>query len=177
MGSKSKKRCEIMEGLMSAMKTPEVFKTIDYKKKSEDYVKAHLYPYILKSISKIYTDVQSIQTSNAEKKAKKNLLWEGNVHTTVNNMIFMGTAHRPDMVLKFKDNLSIAIEYKLAKTGSNVREGIGQAIIYSTEYDFVALLIIDITPNGSIVLNKNGEKEKNLISSLWDNYNIMMDIV
>ena len=111
-----------------------------------------------------------------KQKAKNCLLWEGDVNTTVNNFTFFGTQHRPDFVVKI-DKLSVAVEVKKGETGSSLREGIGQSLVYSSSFDFVVYLYVDISKDKKIRDSMNGAKEQELINDLWDSHNALFQVV
>lgn len=52
----------------------------------------------------------------------------------------------------------------------------GQAL-YSTEFDFVLYLFVDITPNQNIRKSTEGQREKEIIEDLWNSHNVMFDII
>jgi hypothetical protein len=112
-----------------------------------------------------------LELSKARKKIQKSLKWEGNVNTTVNNILFMGTQNRPDMLLDI-DNMSIAIEFKRGDKGSDLRGGIGQSMIYATHFDFVVYLFIDTSKDKRIKNSTVSPNEEIFIKELWDKYNI-----
>jgi len=74
-------------------------------------------------------------------------------------------------------DLRIAFEIKKGNDSAAVRAGIGQSIVYSTQYDFVLYFFVDTTAGGDIYNAQSGEKEKQLIESLWNNYNIKFKVV
>lgn len=133
---------------------------------------------MLNEIAEIYKDHKKLISESAKKRAKTNLLWEGNCATTINNSLFFGTYHRPDLVFEFDDHLKIAIEIKRGENGSAVSDGIGQSVVYTAcGYDFVDLLFIDTSKEGKILESMNGEKEQEFIKKLWDNNNVWVDII
>jgi hypothetical protein len=179
MGStKSAKRIDIVKRIMEQLKTPEVFKVAPYKTQPEDKIKAQQYPHLLNEVTRLYEEYKGLKPETARERAKKNLLWEGNVNTIVHNALFFGTAHRPDLVLQFEEGLRIAIEIKRGETGDAVRDGIGQAIVYSAcGYDFVVLLFIDTSKDGKVKNTITGEREARFIEQLWFENNVLFDIV
>lgn len=171
LASKSKKRLEILEALTEGITHPEIFETIDYKKQSEDKIKQFMYPHVVDTMTEYLMAQKGISRSEAKVKVKDMLLWEGNVNTTVKNIMFMGTQNRPDMVFEISD-LRVAIEIKRGKSGSDLRSGIGQSIIYSTHYDFVITLFIDTSDDKRVFNSRQGSNEINFTETLWKNYNI-----
>jgi len=175
--AKTAKSVNIVTRIASVLKTPDVFNVIKYQDKKEDYIKAQMYPHLIREIAKLYEEVNGHKPDTSLKKAKENLLWEGNVSTTVNNVTLFGTWHRPDMVLEFTDNMRIAIEVKRGDAGKDIRDGVGQAIFYSQHFNFVILLHVDTGKEKNILNSINGDREKEMMKSLWDNYNILIDVV
>jgi hypothetical protein len=114
---------------------------------------------------------QGIDKAVAKDKIKKSLKWEGNVNTTINHILFMGTQNRPDMILEI-NGLKIAIEFKRGDKGSDLRSGIGQSMVYSTHYDFVLYLFIDTSKDKRIVNARGGVNETEFVELLWDQFNI-----
>jgi len=162
---------------MKGLKCREVYSTIPYKRQDEKNIKQYLHPFLLKEVEEIYKSLTGCNPNLATKKSKKNLLWESNVATTISHIHLFGTNHRPDFVFKFNSGTAVAVEIKKGESGPELHEGIGQAIVFSTHYEFVSLLFIDTSKDGKIKESLKGEKEQNLIASLWKHYNIMFDIV
>tara|TARA_R110000772_G_scaffold59349_3_gene134418 strand:- start:396 stop:932 length:537 start_codon:yes stop_codon:yes gene_type:complete len=171
LASKSKKRLEILEALTEGITHPEIFEVIDYKKQSEDKIKQFMYPHIVDVMTEYIMKHKSVSRSMAKLQVKEMLKWEGNVNTTVHNIVFMGTQNRPDMVFEIAD-LKVAIEIKRGGSGSDLRAGIGQSIIYSTHYDFVITLFIDTSADKRVHNARRGSNEINFTEELWKNYNI-----
>ena len=178
MGStKSAKRVDIVRRIMEMLKTPEVFKTVPYKTQPEDKIKAQQYPYLINEVTRLYEEYKGLKPDSARERAKKNLLWEGNVNTTVSNALFFGTYHRPDLVLQFEEGLRIAIEIKRGEHGKDLRDGIGQAVVYSScGYDFVVLLFVDTSKDGTVKNSMTGEREVRFIEDMWFEHNTLFDI-
>lgn len=178
LAPKSFKRTKIVSRIMEQLKTPEVFKMAPYKTQLEDKIKAQIYPHLLNEVTVMYEDYKGLKPESARKRAKENLLYEGNTNTTVNNTLFFGTYHRPDLILEFDNNLRIAIEIKRGESGEAIRDGIGQSVVYTAcGFDFAILLFIDISKEGKILNSISGEKEKALIDKLWNENNVWFDVV
>jgi hypothetical protein len=171
IASKSKKRLQILDALCEGITHDEIFGTIDYKKQNEDKIKQFMYPHIVEAMTQYLIDSEAIGRNEAKDKVKKALKWEGNVNTTVHNIVFMGTQNRPDMVFEFGD-LRIAIEVKRGASGSDLRSGIGQSMIYATHYDFVICLFIDTSEDKRVHNARSGSNEYHFMDTLWKNYNI-----
>lgn len=174
--SKSQKRIGLVSLINEAITCDDVFKTLDYKNKSEEKIKQFIYPYLVDSLVERMMETKGLTKDSAKKYVKKNLKWEGNVNTVVNHILFMGTQNRPDMILEM-DGLKIAIEFKVGGKGSDLRSGIGQSMIYSTHYDFVICLMIDTTDDKRILNSRGGVNETNFVDLLWDRFNIKFTVV
>ena len=72
---------------------------------------------------------------------------------------------------------NINLEVKKGETGSSLREGIGQSLVYSSAFDFVVYLYVDISKDKKIRDSMNGKKEQELINDLWDNHNALFQVV
>lgn len=179
LATKSSKRLEIAQRIMNELKTPEVFNTVKYKEISEDKIKLAQYPHLLEEVAKMYEQLKGIISKNAKERARKALLWEGNKNTTINNVLFFGTYHRPDLVLEFDDNLRIAIEIKRGENGEAIRDGIGQAITYTASgaFDFTVILFVDISKDGKILNSITSERESKFIEKLWNDNNVLFGVI
>lgn len=171
LASKSQKRIDFLDLVTEAITHNDIFGTIDYKKKNEDQIKQFIYPHLVESLTQYVMEDQGKDKETAKELVKKNLKWEGNVNTTVNHILFMGTQNRPDMVLEL-NGLRIAIEFKRGDNGSGLRSGIGQSMIYSTHYDFVLYLFVDTSKDGKIKNAQGGVNETEFVDLLWNQYNI-----
>ena len=169
--TKSRKRLNVVETICEGITHQEIFDTIDYKKQSEDKIKQFTYPILVNSLTEFLVSNRKIDKRRAREFVKERLLWEGNIKTTVHHTLFMGTRNRPDMVFEM-DTMKIAIEFKRGDNGKALRSGLGQSLIYSTDYDFVIYLFID-TSSDKIIKNCSvSEIEEELIEGLWSRYNI-----
>lgn len=170
--SKGRRRTELIELVAEAITHEDIFGTINYRNKSEDEIKQFIYPHLLARLVERELAIKPHWSrEKAKAELKQRLKWEGNVNTTVHHMLFMGTQHRPDMVLE-TDGLKIAIEFKRGDKGSDIRSGIGQCMIYATEYDFVIYMFVDTSRDKRIKNAQTSETEAAFIQMLWDRFNI-----
>lgn len=102
-------------------------------------------------------------------------MWEGDKQTSISNFNFMGVQHRPDFEIRIRDTV-IAIEVKRGETGQAIRDGLGQALVYSQKYDFVIYLFIDKSKGKALRKATTKSKEKALLDSLWKHHNIRFAI-
>jgi hypothetical protein len=173
--SKSLKRIELLDLVSESITHDDIFAVIDYKNKSEDQIKQFIYPHLVEALTGRLVGA-GVEKSKAKERVKRALKWEGNVNTTINHILFMGTLNRPDMVLEL-DGIKIAIEFKRGEKGADLRSGIGQSMIYSTHYDFVLYLFIDTSTDKRILNSRGGGNETSFIELLWDKFNIKFIVV
>ncbi|PJZ77383.1 hypothetical protein [Leptospira neocaledonica] len=69
-----------------------------------------------------------------------------NIQQVMTRITAFGHDHRPDMSIG-KDG--VAIEVKVIRTGSSIREAIGQAFIYRLGYRFVVIIWVDTSKDKS----------------------------
>jgi len=83
----------------------------------------------------------------------------------------------PDFIISYP--YKIAIEYKKSKSGSVVKQGIGQSIMHTIggEFDFVYCLIKDESPDKKIIESINNEKEKRIIKNIWKDFNVFIRFI
>jgi hypothetical protein len=173
---KSKKRENVIETICEAITHREIFETIDYKNQSEDKIKQFTYPILVNNLTEYLVKKRGKDRRRSWNFVKERLLWEGNIKTTVHHTRFMGTMNRPDMIFEI-DAMRIAIEFKRGDSGGALRSGLGQSLIYSTDYDFTIFLFIDTSENGKIKNCRKSEEEESLIEDLWNRYNIKFIVV
>lgn len=174
--SKSQKRIELLDLVSESITQDDIFTVIDYRNKNEDQIKQFVYPHLVESLTDYLVKEGEVDRTRAKEKIQKALKWEGNVKTTINHILFMGTQNRPDMVLEI-NGLRIAIEFKRGEKGSDLRSGVGQSMIYSTHYDFVLYLFIDTSKDKKILNAQGGVNETEFVELLWDQFNIKFIVI
>ena len=176
---KSAQRIWIIDEILAAMSDDRIFSTLDYRHKSEGYLKQYVHQPLQKRLQaickKLYPDVSD---ATIERKANATLFWEGDVKTTVNHIRFLGVQHRPDFMVKV-GGIRIAVEVKRGESGSAIREGLGQSLVYGSceDFDFVVYLFIDISRDKKIKDSLARDIDSTFIESLWDNHNIRFAVV
>ncbi len=179
VAQKSERRTWIVERLIEGMKSDEIFKTLDYRNKKESYIKQYMHQLLKRSLIDVHIRLSpKAGKKTLHRKTADSLMWEGDVKTTINHIRFLGTQHRPDFKVLI-DGLRIAIEVKRGDSGSAVREGIGQSLVYaaSEDFDFVTYLFVDTSKDKKILDSLRGERERAFVGSLWERYNIRFDVV
>jgi hypothetical protein len=179
IAKKSERRKWVVDQIMATLSDDRIFTTLDYRRKSESYLKQYMHqPLQARMITICKTMFPGVSDRTIEKKAKLSLFWEGDVRTTVNNIRFLGVQHRPDFVVKV-DDIRVAVEVKRGENGSAVREGLGQSLVYSSceDFDFVVYLFVDTSRDKKIRDSLNRSLDSTFIQSLWDERNIRFAIV
>ena len=179
IAKKSELRTWVVDQVLDALSSDHIFKTLDYRRKTEAYLKQYMHQPLLAALVKHHRELSpTISATALQRKAKRSLFWEGDVSTTINNIQFLGVQHRPDFkVLLDSNQTRIAIEIKLGSSGSALREGIGQAIVYSAsdQFDFTVFLFVDTSRDKKIVAAQ--DQHRDFIDSLWENYNVRFEVV
>jgi hypothetical protein len=175
MAKKTDRRVKLLNSIISHMKSHNMFsKQVSRKRDTENVIQKNLFLALEDHLGKYL-----IKYGVGEVKSKKivaNFQWEQKLTTTVNNFTIFSTNHRPDAILDL-DDFRIGIEIKKGDGGSSLRNGLGQCLLYSSEFDFVLYLFVDITPNQNIHKSTKGQREKDIIEDLWNNHNVMFDII
>ena len=98
--------------MLSALKSDQIFDTLDYRRKKEAYIAQYMHQPLLARLEDVHRTMSpSASDMTIRKKAKASLLWEGDVNTTINHVRFLGAQHRPDFVVDV-DKQRIAVEIK-----------------------------------------------------------------
>ena len=174
---KTTKRVNFINDITKKMKEHEIFnENIERKTVRENSIQRSVFTRLEVDLPDIITKHFGTKENKAKEIVKNRFVFEKKKRKPVRNFPIFSTLHRPDAELKIND-LRIAFEIKKGMKGHSIRAGIGQSIVYSTQYDFVLYFFVDTTPGGDINSSKHGDKEKELIKSLWDNYNIRFFVV
>jgi hypothetical protein len=177
IAQKGTRREKIVDDILEAMSKDEIYETLYLQRKSESEVKDRHFRALINCLENLHEEIGGLtDRESIEKRARESVLWEGNPQTTINNIKFMGVQHRPDFEVQF-DNLKIAVEVKLGDKGADIREGLGQSIVYAGEFDFVAYMFVDTSKDKKIKEGYQEKEEQLVINSLWSNYNIKFGIV
>lgn len=180
MARKSAPRVHVVDMIMACLRHESIYKTLDYRHKSEAYIKQYMHQPLQRAVGEILRFLYpNVREATITRKSHGALLWEGDVTTTVNNIRFLGVQHRPDFVIKV-GGMRIAVEVKRGETGSGIREGIGQSLAYAGcgEFDFVAYLFIDTSRDKKIAESVQRDRvAEAFVESLWQNYNVRFSII
>lgn len=176
---KSGRRTAVVDQILDVLRSDHIFNTLDYRKKSEAYVKQYMHQPLQARVVEIYRSLTpKLRETTLAKKAQASLCWEADVKTTINHIRFLGVQHRPDFKIEIEGS-RIAVEVKLGEAGTAVREGIGQSLVYacSTDYDFVVYLLIDTSKDKKIRKSLESDVERRFVEGLWQNYNVRFSVV
>ena len=174
---KSKQRVEIVDAISKSLKSREIYTKLRVKDRTESELRAFMYRYLLDSLEEMYKERKpSVREATIKQNASDALLWDGDASTVINSLQFLGVQHRPDFEVKI-EGIRIGIEVKRGKSGTDIRAGLGQAMVYSQAYDFVIYLFADTSKDKKIRESIRQTREKAFLDSIWDNYNIRFDIV
>lgn len=169
----TEKRSNFVEDIITCFRDHDIFsKIVSLKHNDERQIQQALFLSFQKELPCILSKRFRFSEKKANMIADQGFKWEQKITTTVSNFNFFATHHRPDAVLEVNDNLRIAIELKKGDSGQAIRAGIGQALVYATQFNFTIYLFVDMTPAKDIQSSLIAEKEKALIDSLWKNYNV-----
>lgn len=177
--AKSGRRTRIVDGLLKAMTGDDIFRTLDYRKKSESVITNYMHQPLKRGLVEIHRQLTPGQKeSTLKRKAEESLMWEGDVKTTINHVRFLGAQHRPDFKVVI-DGLSIGVEVKRGESGSGIREGIGQSLVYvaSEDFNFVVYLFIDTSKDKKILKSLQNDREQAFVRSLWDGFNVRLQVI
>ena len=175
--AQTQKRIKFLDAIIRKMSKHELFsETVSRHHDTETQIQKALFLRLQDELPKILQSHYGLNKDKAKQIVREEFLWEQNVNTTVNNFTFFATNHRPDSVLSIKKDLRIAIEIKKGDSGAALRAGIGQALVYSTQFDFVIYFFVDISPGFDIKSSYSGKKERELINSLWTYHNIKFKV-
>ena len=184
---KTKKRLQIIEQIVEYLTDEQSLNSIGFKNEKERILKLALQPKLISAMTDIYKQ-QGYSLIDAKNGAHKSVQWEGTPDQTIPNEDFMGCSHRPDFKI-VTEEFVIAVEVKIGDTGFHLREGLGQALVYSKIFDFTVYLFVDNSKSQSIknayneaVKSKNiselkVRKCKELIDLLRENLNIWFIII
>ncbi len=174
---KSRKRVQIIDTITRAAASPKILTVASPASLKENSVRMAIHGGLLNGVEDIYASLSpTVSERRNQSKAAESVIIEAGGGTVINNLQLFGTQHRPDFEVKV-DGLKIAIEVKVGDSGQQIREGIGQAIVYSTKYDFVVYLFVDNSPNKKVLSSVYGLQEQHLAEQLWSEFNVRFHVV
>lgn len=169
LASKSKNRLELLDVILEGVNVKDTNLSIDK-------IKQAAYPSLLESVSSWVSEKKGFSGGLAKEKAKTMIKFESSKTTGARNMHFMGTSNKPTLTVE-SAGIKVAIEFIKGDRGSDLREAIGQSMIFSTAYDFVLCLFVDDTEDKRIKGGSDSITEHYFLNNLWDNFNVKFTLV
>ena len=170
---KSQKRVDLINSIIDDIKNHEKFDNNIKRTSPEKEIQKDIFQRLeKKSLKSIVQNYLDCSTKHAEEIVTKKFKWESDKNTTLHNFNRFGINHRADATLEI-DGFTIAIEIKK----DNIKEGIGQSLLYSSVYDFVIFVFVDHTADFSVKNSLSRTEENDIINKLWDAHNIKIEIV
>jgi hypothetical protein len=170
---KSQKRVDLIESIIDDIRNHEKFDNNIKRTSPEKEIQKDIFQRLeKKSLKPIVQNYLGCSTKHAEEIVTTKFKWESDKNTTLNNFNRFGLNHRADATLEI-DGFTIAIEIKKG----NLKEGIGQSLLYSSVYDFIIFIYVDYTLDSSVKKSILGTEEEAIINKLWDAHNIKIKIV
>lgn len=185
---KTERRIKLIKDLADCIKNYRYFDDTTKRDNSERELQKAIFYELMEDIPSYLTGHYHKDEEYYKNEIHEIFRWEQNKYHSVKNFALFNTNHRPDAKLFIPDRsqTSVAIELKRGDSGSNLRSGLGQAILYSKQFDFVIYTFIDTTRNRNIRSSISGRSnpnnddvsiERKLISELWDYHNVRFQIV
>lgn len=176
--AQTKKRSSLVDAIVSSLRKAAVLSNIVSRKSfNEAKIQPSLFAHLENKLPSILKKHFNFSQKKVEKIIEKDFKFEQKISTAVPSFNVFETNHRPDAVLEINKGLRIAIELKAGESGQALRAGIGQSLVYSTQFNFTIYLFVDTTPGLDIRDSLTGKKEKALLNSLWKNYNVRFVVV
>lgn len=174
---KTRKQVKIVNAIVKAVSGPRILAVATRSSLTEYAVRLTIHGDLLAAVERIYATLSpTVSEARNKWKAERSVIIETDATTVINNFELFGTQHRPDFEVTV-DGTRIAIEVKVGDSGKQIREGIGQAIVYSTQYDFVVYLFVDKSPNKRILSSSTMHTEMQLVEQLWSEFNVRFKVV
>ncbi len=174
LAKKSTKRLKIIRSISDVITDDKIFTQIDIHNMSEAKIMGFMKRYFEEGLEDLYKDISpGLKESTYEKKANEALVWGPDSSTFIPAVNLLGTRNIADYLVNI-EGMQIALEVERGEDGKSVRDGLGQCIVYSTDYDFVIYLLIDISKEENILNSLENTKEQRLIGSLWENHNVLL---
>jgi len=144
----------------------------DTSKKSESVIQGEIRPLIVQYLEKYF---QNEGYKDYTAKANKSFYWEGQEGSYgKGRATTFASRNYPDFII-MKPYL-LAIEYKQGKTGSLVKQAIGQSLMHtlSGDFDFVYVLFHDENKDKKIEESVANNTEEKIINKVWKDFNVLV---
>jgi len=174
MKKKTKQSIKFIENLHKHIVSNPQFRK-DTSKKSEQAVQAEIRPLIIQFLENYFKDKGYVDYIA---KANKSFYWEGQEGSFGNARppVFAGRNY-PDFIVTAP--YLVAIEYKQGKTGSLVKQAIGQSTMHtlSEQFEYVYILFHDENKDKRIEQSVSGKIESKIITTVEKEFNIFLRFV
>ena len=112
MRKKTQKAVEALDHIIEFLKSDHIYKTYDYKSRSEFYLKGPIHEALRNGIREYYFRKNPhYRDSTLDRKVMKALTWEGDIKKSIAGTKLFSVSHRPDYVVEL-DGIRTAIEIK-----------------------------------------------------------------
>lgn len=165
---KTDRRTRMLNELVDTLKSRNIDK--DLSKNRDINIKQCAYTSLMHKAVEMFQDYGGYVYDSAYTHAQNRLKLNDDGGT------LMGSKLLPDFTLNI-EGIKIAIEVNRSDTESDILGSIGQSIAYNSYYDFTIYLFIDASKDGQVKNAMDGENEKDLIDSLWENHNVIFQVV
>lgn len=171
MKKKTAKAVQFIDGLHEfIVGSPQYRKRT--KGKTEVQIQTEIRPLILRYLENHFTE-QGFR--DAERKAIQSFYWEGQEgsYGGGRNPTF-GARNYPDFIIL--SPYRVAVEYKQSRSGSLVKQLIGQSVVHtmSGDFDYVCCLFHDQNNDGRIRKSRTQEAESRIIETIWREFNVRL---
>ena len=174
---KTERRINFLEDLTNIMREHEYLGNEENRRGiGENAIQRAVFSRLNKSLPDIIEKHFYLNRKKAQDMVQKGFAYESKKKVSVHGFPFFATNHRPDAILDIND-LRIGFEIKKGKSGLAIRSGIGQSIVYSSQFDFCVYFFVDTTPGSDIKNSISSDKESKLMESLWEFHNIKFFVV
>ena len=143
--------------------------------KSETAIQAELRPLIVSYLEKSFSEAGF---KDCVAQANKSFYWEGQEGKFGRERATtFASRNYPDFIIT--KPYKLAVEYKQGKSGSLVKQAIGQSIMHtmSGDFDFVYVLFHDQNKDKRIENSATNSTENKIARKIWDDFNVMLNFV
>lgn len=169
---KTARRIELIDKIAETLKSDDIYSAISAGNRTEAQLREFTYPFLLHTLEGIFRGWKiGVSDNTIKKNAKDALVWGGARGRSIPSIVLLGVKHIPDFEINFP-NTSVGIEFKRGKSGQSLRNGFGQALVYSQKYGFVIYLYVDVSEDKKTLAAMQSKSAQEFLGSLWDHYNI-----
>ena len=174
MKVKSKQFIEFISELHNYVVSNPQFRK-DTSNKSESVIQGELRPLIVQFLEKYF---ESLNYKDFTAKANKSFYWEGQEGSYgKGRATTFASRNYPDFIIT-KPYL-VAIEYKQGRSGSLVKQAIGQSLMHtlSGDFDFVYVLFHDENKDKRIEKSIINDTESKIMKKVWKDFNVLTKFI